>query len=146
MIHQTARTQDEAVETVLGVQFLNSVEETGNHVVTAGSLTTRKDNTHVDLCSVGNVALLELDQRHTISVGEQLLDVLLIVNTLCRSALLHLHGSLKSLRQFRLIGSTSQLQCTFFHNTYLIFKRILEFPCKNTKKTGEDRSFYVKFK
>ena len=94
MVYQTARTEDETIETVLGVEFLNLVEQTGNHVVTARSLTTTEDNTHVHLGGVGFGSRLKLHNRHTVSVGEQLLDFVLISYTLGRLTFLNLYCTL----------------------------------------------------
>ena len=115
MIDKTARTEDKTEETVLWVQLLDLVEQTCNHIVTARSLTTRKDDTDVHLLIVSRGSRFKLDDRHTIGIGEQLLDGFLVTYTLGRLTFLDFHCSLKSLRQFRLIGSPCNLQCTFFH-------------------------------
>ena len=122
MVYQTARTQDETEQTVLGVELLDLIEQTGNHVVTARSLTTRKDDTYVHLLVVSLGSGLELYDRHTIGVREQLLDLFLITNTLGSSTLLDLHSTLKSLRQLGLVSGSCHLQCTFFHNLYCYFE------------------------
>ena len=49
MVYETTRAEDETVETVLRVEFLDLVEQTRNHVMTARSLTTTEDDTHVHL-------------------------------------------------------------------------------------------------
>ena len=38
MVYQTARAKDEAIKTAVFVQFLNTVEQTGNHVMSTRSL------------------------------------------------------------------------------------------------------------
>ena len=116
MVNQTARTEDEAEETVLGIQLLNSIEKTGNHIMSTRGLTATEDDTDIHLCCVSNVALLEFDKRHSVSVGEESLDFFLVIHALSGSTFFYLYCTLKSLWQFRLISSPCQLQCTFFHN------------------------------
>ena len=116
MVYQTARTQDETIKTVLGVQLLDLVEETGNHVVSARSLTTRENDTYVHLRVVSLCSRYKLYDRHTVGIREQLLDFFLITNTLSGLTFLNLYCSLKRLRQLRLISGSRHLQCTFFHN------------------------------
>ena len=116
MVYQTARTEDETVETVLRVKLLDLVEETCNHVMAARSLTAGKDNTHVHLRIVSLSSRLKLHDGHSISVGEQLFDLFLVAYTLGGLTLLDFHSTLKSLRQLRLVSGSCQLQCTFFHN------------------------------
>ena len=121
MVNQTTRTQDESEETVLGVQFLNLIEQTGNHVMTTRSLTTRQDDTNVHLLGVSLSSRLKLYDRHTIGVGEQLLDLFLITYTLGSFTLLDLHSTLQSLWQLGLISGSRDLQCTFFHNLIVLY-------------------------
>ena len=121
MINQTARTQDETEETVLGVQLLDLIEKTGNHVVSARSLTTRQDDTNVHLLVVGLCSGLKLYDRHTVGVREQLLDLFLITNTLGSLTLFNFHSTLQRLRQLGLISGSRDLQCTFFHNLFVLF-------------------------
>ena len=115
MVYQTARTQDETIKTVGGIQTLHSIKQTGNHVVTARSLTTTKDNTHIH----GLVALLftgnELYERHSVGIGEESLDFFLVVNTLSGSTFYSFYCALQSTGQLGLIGCSCNLQCTFFH-------------------------------
>ena len=121
MVNQTARTQDETEQTVLGVQLLDLVEKTGNHVVSARSLTTRQDDTYVHLLSVGLCSRLKLYDRHTIGIREQFLNLFLVTNTLGSLTLLNFHSTLQSLRQLWLISGSCDLQCTFFHNLLVVF-------------------------
>ena len=81
----------------------------------ARSLTTTEDHTYIHFCGVGHIALFKLNKRHAIRIGEERLDLFLVIHALCRSTLFYLYCTLKSLRQLRLIGSTRLLQCTFFH-------------------------------
>ena len=122
MVYQSARTQDETVQTVLRVQLLNLIVQTGNHIVTTRSLTTRQNDTDIHLSSVGLCSGFKLYNRHTIGVGEELLDFFLIAHTLCGSTFFYFYCSLERLRQFGLIGSSCLLQCTFFHCRFLLLK------------------------
>ena len=54
MINETAGAHEEAVELRSGVLLLETVIETANHVVTAGSLTAGEDDADVD----GSIFLL----------------------------------------------------------------------------------------
>ena len=121
MVYQTARAENETIEAVFGIQTLNGIKQTGNHVVTTRSLTTRKDDTNVHLLGVGLGSGLKLYDRHTVGVGEQLLDFFLVTYTLCSVTFLYFYCTLKSLRQLRLVSGTSNLQCTFFHNVYTFY-------------------------
>ena len=79
MVDQATRTQDETIQTRIGIVCLDTVEQTSDHIVSTGSLTTRQDYTHIHsgLC-LAFVALLESNHRHTIGVREQFLDLFLI--------------------------------------------------------------------
>ena len=81
MVNETARTKDEAIKLVCWVELLDTVEKTRDHVVTARSLTTRKNYTYV-YCSSSHLAFcrLELDIWHTVSVREEILYFFLICN------------------------------------------------------------------
>ncbi len=118
MVNKSARTQNESVEFVLRVESLDSIEKTSDDIVSARSLTARENNANIHLCLVGNIALLELDERHSVSVREESLDFLLVVNAFGKSTFFYLHKALEAFRQFGLISSTRLLQCTFFHFTY----------------------------
>ena len=118
MVNKSARTQDEAIELVLRVESLDSVKKTCDYIVSTRSLTSRENHTHIHLCLVCDIALLELDERHSVSVREESLDFLLIVNTFGKSTFFYLYKALETFRQFGLISSTRLLQCTFFHFTY----------------------------
>ena len=94
MVHQTTRTQDEAIELAVLVQFLDTVEQTGDNVVSAGSLATRQDNADVDSREVyGFATFFKLNQRHTVGVREQIFDSFLVGNRLSRFAFLYFHSA-----------------------------------------------------
>ena len=119
VINQSTRAKDKTIETILGIELLDGVKQASDDIMTARSLSARKNNAHVHLGRVSLITFHELNERHSVSVGEKLLDILLVVNTLCRSTLLHFYSSLKSLRQFWLVSRTSPLQCTFFHTKFV---------------------------
>ena len=60
------------------------------------SLTAAEDDTHIHTGIVHLIRLLKLDQRHTIGIGEERLDLFLIIHTLGGSTLFHLYRPLKS--------------------------------------------------
>ena len=120
MVYETTRAEDETVETVLGVELLDLVEKTCDDVVTTRSLTTAKDNTHIHLLRVGLGSGLKLYDGHTIGIGEEFLDFLLITYTLSGLTFLNLHSTLKRLGELRLISGSGELQCTFFHILLLL--------------------------
>ena len=115
MVNKTTRTHKEAIDLVLWVELLDSVEDTTDYVVSTRSLTTRKDDTYVHLLSYSLFTWNELDKRHSVGVREHFLDFFLIAYTLCWLAFFYLNGTLKTLWQFWLISSSLSLQKTFFH-------------------------------
>ena len=118
MVNQTTRAEDESEETVLGVELLDLVEETSDNIVTTRSLATAEDDTHVHFLGIGLCGRFKLYDRHTIGVGEQLLNLFLVAYALCGLTFLDFDCTLKSLRQLGLISGSRQLQCTFFHITF----------------------------
>ena len=78
--------------------------------MTAGSLTTREDDTNVEWRKCRGLAWFECDDRHAISVGEQFLDFSLIAYRLSGSTFNSLYRTLKGFGKFRLISSTSLLK------------------------------------
>ena len=88
--------------------------------MTAGSLATRKDDTHIHALALGLIAGHKLDEGHAIGVWEKFLDSLLVTYTLRGLTLLHLYGTLKAFGQLWLIGSPFSLQKTFFHFTFIL--------------------------
>ena len=97
MVYQATRTQDKTEQAVLGIQFLDLVEQTCDDVMATRSLTTRQDDTHVHLLGVSLLCGDKLHDRHTVGVGEELFDLLLITYTLGRLTFLDFHCALKSL-------------------------------------------------
>ena len=116
MVNKTTRSQDEAVQTVLGIELLYLIEKARNDIVSARSLATAQDDTHVHLCGVGLCCWLELHDGHAVGVGEQLLNLFLVADTLRGLAFLDFYCTLKSLWQLGLIGGSCDLQRTLFHN------------------------------
>ena len=119
VINKTAGTHEEAVELRSGVLLFETVIETANHVVTAGSLTAGEDDADVD----GSIFLLfvggfEADEGHAVGVGEECFDFFLIVNTLRGVSLYNFHVAAQTGGEFGAISRTSDLQCAFFHNEF----------------------------
>ncbi len=110
MLHKAVGTHEEAEETAVAVNFLNTVEYTADHVVTTGSLAAAEDYTYIDrlaCCRVG--VLFKADFRQTVSVGKQGLDCFLVGYRLGGLALHYTHCSGKSDGKFRLISRTGFL-------------------------------------
>ena len=87
-LDQTGRTAQETVELVGWVKFLQSVKQTADHVVTAGSLSTGQDNAYVHYgqCCGSLAAGFHSDDRQAVGVREEFLYLFLISNTLRCSA------------------------------------------------------------
>ena len=115
VINQTTRTHEETVDLVVGVHLLHGIEDTANDVVTTRSLTTGKDDTDVHLTCCLFVTGDKLDERHSISVGEKLLDFFLITYALGRLSLLYFYGTLQTLGELGLVLCTCFLQKTCLH-------------------------------
>ena len=130
MVNQSAGAQDKAVELVGGVQFLDAVEQAGDDVVSAGSLTARKNDTNIHYGESGSLGRsFKLDERHAIRVGEQFLNSFLVGNRLGSLAGYSFHMSFQRLGQLGLVGSPCDLQCTFSH-IVLLFKGEYTLPFK----------------
>jgi hypothetical protein len=80
VVNKSGRTHEEAIEAVLLVERLKSIEDTTNYVVTAGSLSTGKDDTNIErfLNTSRILVAFELNYGHTVSVGEELFDFSLV--------------------------------------------------------------------
>ena len=109
MVYQTARAQDKAIQLVGRIEFLDSVEQAGDDIVSARSLAARKDDTHVHGSKFLGFAFHQLQQRHSVRVGEQFLNFFLVSYRLSRFAFLYLNGAQQRFRQFRLISSSCNL-------------------------------------
>ena len=115
VIHESAGPHEESVQTVVGVEPFHLVEESGDDVMSAGSLSAAQNDTHVDGFSRGFVARNKFHKRHAVCMGEEFFDFFLIVYTLCGGTFTGLNCTLKCFRKFGLVGSSRFLQCTFFH-------------------------------
>ena len=116
MVHESTRSHEEAIKLVLGVKFLDGVKQSADDIVSTWRLTSTEDDANIHFLVVLHVTGNKLYERHAIGVWEESLDFLLIVHTLGRRSLHRLHGTLKSLWQFGLVGCPGLLQCAFFHN------------------------------
>ena len=119
VVDETAGAHEEAVELGIGVLLFQTVVETANHVVTAGSLSSRKDDADVD----GGIFLLlvggfEANEGHTVGVGEEGFDFFLVINTLRGISLYDFHVAAQTGGEFGAVSRTSDLQCAFFHNEF----------------------------
>ena len=86
MVYEAAGTHQEAEQAAVAMDFLDSVKQTADHIVSAGSLTTRKNYTHIDrLAGSGSGILFKTDFGKTVSIGEQTFDSSLVSNGLCRA-------------------------------------------------------------
>jgi len=80
VLNEAGRAEDEAVETVLGIEALDAVEETRDNIMTTRSLAAREDDAYVESSRVlAAFRGFEMNVRHTIGIGEEFLDLLLIV-------------------------------------------------------------------
>ena len=112
-VDETGRTAEEAVELVVGVQCLQTVVETADNVVTAGSLTAGEDDADVNRFGVGiglGVGVrLERDKGQTVGVREEFLDFLLVSYGVCFLAFNEAYCALQCHRHLRLISLTGDL-------------------------------------
>ena len=119
MVNQTAGAHQETVQLAVGVQRLHTVIKATDYIVTARSLTTGKDDTHVDGFHLGSFAFLKCDNGHSVGVGEHSLDFILVSYTLSCGTFFGNHCTLQCFGQLGLIGSTGNLQCALFHKLSL---------------------------
>ena len=116
MVYQTTGAEDETIQFTVFVQLLDTVKNTGNHIVTTGSLTAGEDNAHIHSGEVSSlIGSFELNQRHSVSVREQFFDIFLIGNRLSSRTGHCFYSTFQPFRKFGLIGSPCNLQCTFSH-------------------------------
>ena len=115
-VNQTAGAAEETVQFVLRVQSLQTVEQTAYHVVPAGSLAARENDTYIKrlLCTLYIVPLSLVNGFHgddgqTICVGEEFPDFLLVCHRLCFLAFHKAYRALQRYRHLRLIALTSNL-------------------------------------
>ena len=109
MVYQTTGAQNETIQFAVLVQCFDTVEQTGNNIVSAGSLSTRQDDTYVDGRHIDSFAFNELNQRHAVSVREQGFDSFLVSNWLCRFTFLYFYSAFQRFRKFGLISSSGNL-------------------------------------
>ena len=119
VVNKSARPHEETIKAIVRIQALDGIEKTANHIVAAGSLAAPQNHSDIHLAGVGLVTGNKLHQRHSISVGEQLLDFFLIANALRRFTFFHLDGTLKTFWQLGTIFCPFTLQATFFHNLFI---------------------------
>ena len=110
-LDQARRTTKETVELVSRIEFLQSVKQSADHVMPAGSLAAGEDHTYVDgrLRFRSFVARLHRDNRQAVGVREELLDLVLISYTLRCGAFRQAHIAGQSYRHLRLITASGNL-------------------------------------
>ena len=84
-VNQTTRATQETVQFVVWIEGFEAVIETGDNVVTTGSLTTGKDNAYIErlIAVVFTCRRFHGNNRQTIRVREQSFDLFLISYRLC---------------------------------------------------------------
>ena len=116
VVNETAGAHEETVEAAVAVDFLDAVEETADHIVSAGSLSAGEDNAYIDgLAGNGVGIFLESELGKTVGVGEKFADFLLVGNGMGGFAFNSLDGAGESHGQFGLVGGAGYLQCAFLH-------------------------------
>ena len=78
--------------------------------MSAWSLATGKDDSDIEFGRTWLTAFRELDDRHSVSVREEFLDLGLVADRLGRCTLDHLHRALESLRKLWLVSGASFLK------------------------------------
>ena len=80
MVDEAGGAHQEAIKTAFFVEFFNSVEDSAHHVMSAGSLPSGKNYADIEgfFHTCGVLIFDELHNRHTICMGEQFFDFLLI--------------------------------------------------------------------
>ncbi len=116
MVDESAGAHEETVELAVLVDSLDAVKQTADHVVTAGSLSARKNHTYIDgLVGCGGCSLLKHEFGKTVGIGKQFLNLFLIAGRLGGLALLNLHSTGKDNGELRTISRAGYLQRTFLH-------------------------------
>ena len=127
VVNQTTRTHQEAIELAVLVERLDTVIKTADNIVTTRSLTARENDTYVDSGIVLALGRNKLYYGHTIGIGEEGLDFLLVANTLSSGTFLSLYSTLKGLGQLRLVSCSCNLQCTFFHLSKNLLNVVIQY-------------------
>ena len=96
MVHQTARAQNKAIKLAFRVQPLDSVKQTADNIMSAGSLSAGKDDAHIEGSISFPLTRDKLNQRHPVSVGKQLFDFLLVGHRLSGCAFLYRNITLQT--------------------------------------------------
>lgn len=114
-VFEAAWATEEAEELRLRVNALDTVEDTGDNVVSTRSLTTGKDNANVQSLSFAvSLAGLQLNVRSTVGVREQGLDLLLIADGFSCLTLVECYVEstvAESNGEFRLVGLAGLAEC-----------------------------------
>lgn len=110
MVYQAAGTHQEAVKLVGGILLFKLIVETADNVVAAGSLTTGKNDTDIHrsvffLFVAGN----ELNERHTIGIGEECFNLFLVAYALGGFAFFDAHIAAKPCGKLGLVSGACNL-------------------------------------
>ena len=70
VVNKTARAENETIELVGRIERFYTIEKARNHVVAARSLTSRKDDAHIECRQLNRCTGFKCDDRHAIRVGE----------------------------------------------------------------------------
>ena len=71
MLDKAVRAHQEAEKAAVAVYFLDTVEDTADHIVTAGSLATAQNHAYIDRLVGGGIGvLLKADFGQAVGVGE----------------------------------------------------------------------------
>ena len=114
VLNQTVGATQEAIQTAILVQSLDTIIEATNHIVSTGSLTATEDHAHVEglLGRHRRVVTLKSEFGHSIGAGEEGLDSLLVCNRLSGLALDRTHRAPKCCGQFGSVSQPHILQIT----------------------------------
>ena len=115
VVNQSARPHEESVQSIVWIEFFQLIEQTRNHIMSSRCLSTGENHTHIDGFRFRFVSRNEFHERHSVSIREKFLNIILIVYTLCRLSFFNLYCTLECFRQFGLIACSLLLQCTNFH-------------------------------
>ena len=97
VVNKSTRSHKETIKAVVGVKAFHFVEQARNHIMTAWCLSAAKYDAYIGFFRRHFIALYELNQGHSVCVGEQFLYFILIVYALCRSTFAHFNCTLKCL-------------------------------------------------
>ena len=133
VLYETVRTHEEAIETAVGMDLLQTVEEACDDVVPTRSLTAREDDTAIDGRARGSLARsFESELGETVCVREKLGDSFLIADALRSCTEDGLHATFQCLRELGAVLTTSLLECTLNHYCLFGYNRTYGFAVQRS--------------